>query len=264
MKIRNTRRKKDRKCRKRSQKGGMFERFREKRELSRFLKDNKTGELFKNYADIIRLEIYIPIPKSIRLMRSLLECTLYYDLITEESLHNLAPLSRLSTLNVASTESVLEGLFLRNITSLKSVPESLFSLRQLTSLKFSNVSGGTPLSRQIGRLTNLDRLAVYSSFGGKIPEEIQNLSNLRRLCLHGTQMVGSINFVNLKRLRDLDLEYCNITCNLETLPQTMEEISICNTLNDGPFPQHFRHLYLLRLQNNQYSGEFPSLQFFNY
>lgn len=124
----------------------------DKRELSQFLEENGTGELFGNYANIERIKIRTLIPKSIRLMRSLDMCRIQGE-VTEESLQNLAPLINLKVIYFDGTSNI---------------PESLFSLTQLTSVRFSLASIDSPLSPQIGRLTNLHALTIFDSFTGSV------------------------------------------------------------------------------------------------
>ena len=123
------------------------------------------------------------------------------------------------------------------------LPQGLFHLANLRSLRLRRVGVGGPLPPAIGRLANLEDLFLGSGrITGPLPRELGSLGNLRRLDLSSNWITGPIpaSLGNLSNLVELQLDW--------------NELS-------GPIPAslgRLSQLFTLRLNNMHLSGEIPA------
>lgn len=147
------------------------------------------------------------------------------------------------------------------------IPEEIGMLTNLEYLVIralpQNHSMGM-MPESIGKLTNLKYLNLYVNWTG-IPESISNLNKLESLSLHFNNIGGKIpNCIGeLINLRELDLSRNNFSGflpqSLENLTQ-LEVLDLGNNNLSGEIPSYignFSKLKILRLYMNHFSGQIP-------
>ena len=125
-------------------------------------------------------------------------------------------------------------------------PDVIYQWTKIKHLYMAGLVYTTPMTGQIGNLSNLETLELGSLTGNNIPPEMGSLTKLTRLVIRGDNYVG----------RDIDAipsELGNLV-NLRYLELTGDNIS-------GSIPASFANLTELRelyLYNNKLSGSIPS------
>ncbi|XP_009762949.1 receptor-like protein Cf-9 [Nicotiana sylvestris] len=148
------------------------------------------------------------------------------------------------------------------------------SLFKLSNLKRLNLSGndfyGSHISPKFGEFSSLTHLDLSSSeFSGQIPLEISHLSKLYVLRINDDVRLGPHNFEllfkNLTQLRELDLDYVNIS---STIPLNFSSyltiLRLADTQLYGTLPERVFHLsnlkYLDLWHNTQLEVRFPMIK----
>ena len=134
------------------------------------------------------------------------------------------------------------------------IPEDLYSLTQLTALRFqwARIEGG--ISPDIGNLSNLEYFWLTGDNdlpSGELPTELFNCTNLNTICIQLTGLTGSIPAATgkLTKLHTLDIQANKLS---GTLPKEMVNIPfIENAAAHGRNPN-------LALRDNNFSGKIPS------
>ncbi|KAJ9179552.1 hypothetical protein P3X46_011327 [Hevea brasiliensis] len=171
-----------------------------------------------------------------------------------------------------------------------SFPKFLGSMESLTHLNLSSAGFGGMIPHELGNLSNLQYLNLFSpypetyvenlnwifaGFGGMIPHQLGNLSNLNYLNLHSyyyfyysEPYVENLDWISsLSSLQFLDMTFVNLHQAtkwlnvINTLP-CLEELyfSVCYLSNVPPFPNvNFSSLSVLDLSGNLFQG--PVLDF---
>lgn len=140
----------------------------------------------------------------------------------------------------------------------------------LTSLKriylYSNPNLGGSIPSTIGQLSNLEELKiVYSSLSGTLPDSIFSLNNLKTLNLCGNQLSGTLpkDLQRLSNLVELDLSYNQFT---GTIPRewgnltNLEILGLGGNQLSGSIPaelSNLKKLHSIWLGDNSFTGTFP-------
>ncbi|MDD7915063.1 leucine-rich repeat domain-containing protein [Polaribacter ponticola] len=98
------------------------------------------------------------------------------------------------------------------------IPSVIKNLTQLKELDFNNNSV-SEIASEIGELTNLEQLTFTSQYNSTnaeyvlktIPEEINNITSLKRLEMSSNQLEGNLDFSNLVNLTSLHISSNQIT-----------------------------------------------------
>ncbi|PHT49590.1 hypothetical protein CQW23_09337 [Capsicum baccatum] len=123
-----------------------------------------------------------------------------------------------------------------------------------------------PIHSEIGRLSNLQKLAVGTNhFTGIIPQEIGNLANLMELWMEGNQITGSvpISIFNISLLQTLTLEQNNLSGFLPREIGNLNKMQLLQiSVNKliGEIPKEISNLIELEVLNlgfNSFSGSLP-------
>ncbi|KAG6576845.1 Receptor-like protein EIX2, partial [Cucurbita argyrosperma subsp. sororia] len=148
------------------------------------------------------------------------------------------------------------------------VSDSILNLKYITHLDLSNNDfGGVRIPSFLGSMVSLRYLDLsYSSFGGLIPHELGNLSNLNHLDLGG-HLTDQI--AKLRNLSVIDLSINSIT---GPIPESIGNLSSLTTLNinynelSGTLPKSMRFLsslHELRVSDNHLEGAVSEDHFAN-
>lgn len=151
------------------------------------------------------------------------------------------------------------------------ISSSLLTLRHLKHLDLSyNNFSGSPIPEFIGRLSSLKHLALTSSsFGGRNPPHLGNLSNLVSLDLsfqlHGFCSPDLAWLSRLRKLQYLDMSEVDLSTNVDwthvinMLPSLVTlELAACGLQNTMPLPLHsnLTSLDTLHLESNSFNYSF--------
>ncbi|KAJ1413965.1 Leucine-rich repeat [Sesbania bispinosa] len=187
--------------------------------------------------------------------------------------------------------SSLESLSLRNTNIAGSLPQSFGHLPYLSylDLSFNQLSGTLPLFK-VTELAALQRLYLsHNQLNGSLPHIIGQLSSLQTLSLSSNKLNGVISeahLSNLSKLVTLDVARNSLSFNLSSnwVPpfrlkilyasscnlgpkfpiwlKHLRELKVLDISNSGKIPDSFgtlRQIESMHLNNNNFSGEIPSL-----
>ena len=127
----------------------------------------------------------------------------------------------------------LTNIFLRQICSSGSLPETIGDMQNLRSMTICRcgLTGGIPAS--ITRLTKISRLSIYDNpdLGGEIPANIGDMAALRDLDFARDGLTGTIpaSIGNLANLEGLQLQKNHLTGKIPA------ELAKCTNLGKGVF-----------------------------
>ncbi|MFN8843786.1 MAG: leucine-rich repeat domain-containing protein [Chryseotalea sp.] len=167
----------------------------------------------------------------------------------------------------------LESLDLRNNQLSGTIPSELGNLTALTTLWLNSnrLTGSIPPT--LGNLANLSSMYLDTNLlTGEIPHELGNLNKLTILYLNGNQLSGNLP-PELGQLSLLRVCIMNNNKLTGTIPQSFKNLSKIETfaihlnLFEGELPANlfetWTALTSLSVQNNKFSGSFPSLSNIN-
>ncbi len=158
------------------------------------------------------------------------------------------------------------------------LPPSIGDLRFLESLviqnKFIDIQApqkrshsiGGKIPDSIGNLTNLRELLFTNCwFEGEIPEEVGNLASLRVLSIYGNRLSGPIpeSLGNLGNLEKLELTFNTLSGSIPTTignMSSLQHLTIVNNQISGAIPAQLgqlKNIEALALDGNNLSGEIP-------
>ncbi|XP_023757359.1 receptor-like protein EIX2 isoform X1 [Lactuca sativa] len=160
------------------------------------------------------------------------------------------------------------------------ISPSLIKLEQLQYLDLScNDFEFSPIPSFIGSFQNLRYLNIsMSQFGGEVPHQLGNLSELLVLDLHDDPMLGNLQSenlkwieMNLKRLQYLDMSGINLTGAsdhwlqaINSLP-SLQELHFCSCglsqIPSDPTRVSFTSINVLDLSYNNFNGLLPGWVF---
>ncbi len=168
------------------------------------------------------------------------------------------------------------------------IPEAVYELKNLVTLKMKFTKFEGELSPSIGKLTQLDTLDLWASLyddytynensttsqrgskyvmSGKLPKELGNLKNLRYMVLGRHNFTGEIpeEIGNMTSINHIDLADCKLSGKIPNSIgnlKNLELIFLCNNQLNGEIPAEICNstkLETLLLNNNNLTGNIPSL-----
>uniref|UniRef100_A0A6N2K1R8 non-specific serine/threonine protein kinase n=1 Tax=Salix viminalis TaxID=40686 RepID=A0A6N2K1R8_SALVM len=152
-----------------------------------------------------------------------------------------------------------------------SIPQSLGSLKNLTTLSLSQNRLSGPLPRELGNLSKLEDLSCDSNnLTGRLPDSFVNLKSLLSFIVSGNKLSGEIppfiaNFTNLTYLTVSDLKNTSFRFPEIGNLTSINYLVLRNCSLTGGIPDYignnWKSLYYLDLSFNDLSGSIPqSLQ----
>lgn len=147
------------------------------------------------------------------------------------------------------------------------LPDELFELSGLETLRLTRVGLGGPLTPAIGRLLSLKELELnWTGLGGPLPPEIGNLGRLEVLDLSANDLVGQIppELGNLSRLEELEMWYNDFSGTIPAELGNLSELTLLDIENSGltgNIPAslgNLRKLKTLWLNDNELTGPIPA------
>ena len=157
-----------------------------------------------------------------------------------------------------------------------SIPDEVYNLTELKSLKLSFTSLTGSLSDRIGCLTSLDSLDMWTSpwdmkhvthaqnpdvLTGAIPQTINNLKKLSFLRLGRQGFTSMPEVIDLPNLVECDLAVCNLKGRLPQFKnaEKLKVLYLSKNKFEGGIPDSYGHLKVkeLYLSNNNLTGSIP-------
>lgn len=206
-------------------------------------------KIYKTNKDIEKLVISISynlnsLPKSIKKLKALKEVSISGVAIEKfpEGLCTISGLEKLTYRNSHTTNIPKDIGNLDNLKQLElsilpitEIPKEIGDLKAVVKLDISNTKGNKKIAnkvfkltgiktlpKEIGKLTTLEELLLYSNSFTELPTEIGNLSKLKRLVLYKNDLTSLPDEIcKLKNLEILELADNNLT----SLPEDIGDLT---------------------------------------
>ena len=160
------------------------------------------------------------------------------------------------------------------------IPDEIFEISTLTDLNLANSLLVGPLSGNIGKLTQLQRITIDgNSLSGELPSELGQLQALKEIEMSNNEWIGTIpssweGMASLEALflNNIEEKTAGVTGSLAAFAnmRNMRELSLSNNQLTGSIPSNFlsgsagTKAITVRLDHNHLMGTIPSsLQIFS-